>query len=169
MQSQRLSQGAEVGMRRFPRGERGAVTLESALAIVALLGAFAIAMEIVHTCWAADRMGRAARAAARSLALDVHADPCAAVRRELAWSDDASCDRGMTIVVDPAVGPEGLPAELDGEAGAGTGDLVLVRIAWTRRLLPFGRDASDPEGDDDWRLDPGSRVSFGVARREPAA
>ena len=169
MQSQRLSQGAEVGMRRFPRGERGAVTLESALAIVALLGAFAIAMEIVHTCWAADRMGRAARAAARSLALDVHADPCAAVRRELAWSDDASCDRGMTIVVDPAVGPEGLPAELDGEAGAGTGDLVLVRIAWTRRLLPFGRDASDPEGDDDRPLDPGSRVSFGIARCEPAA
>ena len=58
----------EVAGRRFLQEKRGSVAIESALAIVALHVAFAILMEIASMSSAADRMDRAARAAAQTLA-----------------------------------------------------------------------------------------------------
>ena len=57
--------------------------IEEAVALSILVAAFAGAMTIVHERYAEDLMARAARAAARAIALDASADRCAAIRREL--------------------------------------------------------------------------------------
>ena len=69
----------------FLRGERAVVAIESAIALMVLVVGFGGLMEIVQASYTDDRMGRAARAAARALALDPSdpsANACAAIRRE---------------------------------------------------------------------------------------
>ena len=165
-----VGEGAEAGMRRFPRAEGGSVAIESALAIVALLFAFAALMQIVSMGSAADRMDRAARAAAQAVALDATADPCDAMRHELSLDAPTPCASHMKIVVDHDVSPRELPDPLDAAAPAGTGDLVLVRLEWSHDLSPFEGHADDPyrNPNDDWFSALASSVSVGVARREAA-
>ena len=160
-----VGEGAEAGMRRFPRAEGGSVAIESALAIVALLFAFAALMQIVSMGSAADRMDRAARAAAQAVALDATADPCDAMRHELSLDAPTPCASHMKIVVDHDVSPRELPDPLDAAAPAGTGDLVLVRLEWSHDLSPF---APYRNPNDDWFSALASSVSVGVARREAA-
>ena len=161
------------------------MAIESALALFILVVALAGLMEIVNTAYANDRMGRAARAAARALALDPDANDhaavyCPAIRRELHLDEDFDCDDAWTVVVDHGVGPAELPATLDARVATGTGELILVRIEWTRRpwsfpdLVPATQAATvDPDSNPG----PGgatppsppltTRVAVGLARCEP--
>ena len=132
--------------RRFLRGERGSAAIESALALTVLVVAFAGLMEIVQVSYNEDRMGRAARAAARALALNPATDACAAIRRELALAEDFDCGAAWTVTVDRGVSPESLPDTPDGTVTTGTGDMVLVRVAWNRE--PWSFDAGG-DGEDD--------------------
>ena len=166
MRAPAIGQGARIGLLGFARKGRGSVTLESALMVAALLAVFAALMEIVHARWTADRMGRAARAAAEAIALDGAADACAAIRRELHLEEGSECGDDMKITVDMQVGPNGLPATLDAEAKDDTGELVLVRIEWTRGLWPSGTIGEDEKDEDDWLSDLTRMVSVGIARRE---
>ena len=121
----------------FGRGERGGVAIENAIAIVVLVGAFAGLMEIVSTVFESDRMGRAARAAAQATALNPHADACAAIRRELRLDEDFDCS-AWTITVHQGVLASELADVLQAKAPAGSGDMVLVRIDWSRTAWSFG-------------------------------
>ena len=143
--------------------------------MVILVVGFAGLMEIVNASYADDRIARAARAAARSLALDPGADPkaaaCAAIRRELRLADDFDCDSAWTLTVNLGVGPNSLPATLGDSAPEGTGDMVLVRIGWNREALSFGgdeREADDSEDaeDDAAEIETVPMVAIGLARCE---
>ena len=158
----------------FLRGERGAVALESAVAIMVLVVGFGALVQIVHAVYTEDRMGRAARAAARALALDPAANACAPIRREFRLADDFDCATAWTLKVDLGVHPRSLPATLDADAAAGSGDMVLVRIGWSRERSPFvgfiqDTDADDDlgdGGDDEADLGPVPMVAIGLARCE---
>ena len=143
--------------RRFLRGEKGSVTIESALALAALVAAFAGLMHVVGTVYADDRMGRGARAVAHALVLDPSADPWAALEAEVgldagaqcpAWTDTTTSGEcgGWTLTVDNGVSTAALPGTLSADVTADGGELVLVRLERT--------------GDD--------TVAIGLARREPA-
>ena len=165
-------------LRRFAGESRGGVAIENAIAIVVLVGAFAGLLEIVSTVFESDRMGRAARAAARAVALDPGNDWCAAIRRELHLAEDFDCDTAWTVTVDHGVGPAALPATRYATAATGTGELVLVRIQRTRGLWSFLPDPvpvvnAAPDGGDGAGADPAPRLmtlaAIGLARREPDA
>ena len=165
----------------FPRRERGSVAIESALALVVLIGAFAALMHVVGTVYADDRLGRAARAAARALALDAAADPWAALRRELGLSAGADCPAwslsagrghatcgGWTLEVVHGISPAAL--------GTGTGvtadggELVLVRLSapagpWSVGGFRAVGDGSEAAAD----TNASKAVAIGLARCEPAA
>ena len=125
----------------FWTGERGSVALETALALLVLVVAFASVMEIVRDRYTDDRMARAARAAARSLALDPTLDACAPIRRELNLANDFDCaTASWTLKVDRGVGIDVLPAPLglDASLTPVSGDLVLVRIGRESELKWIG-------------------------------
>ena len=130
----------------------------------------------------ADRMGRAARAAARALALDQSNDWCAAVRRELHLDADFDCDAAWTVSIDHRVSPAALvdgapPAviPLDAPLTSGGGELVLVRIEWALAPWPVpnivpvaNAEPADDPGDEASATPPlTTRVVFGLARYEP--
>lgn len=129
--------GLRRALRRFAAGSRGAVAIENALAVVVLVGAFAGLMEIVSTVFESDRMGRAARAAAQATALDPNADSCAAIRRELHLDEKFDCS-AWKITVHRGVLASELGDVLQAKAPAGSGDMVLVRIGWSRTAWSFG-------------------------------
>jgi hypothetical protein len=143
------------------------VAIETAIALVILVVGFAVLMEIVQASYTDDRMSRAARAAARALALNPAADACAAIRRELHLAADFDCGTRWTLTVDHGVSPKTLPATLDAEATTGTGDMVLVRIGWNRELRSFGGLLGDANADDGDESVPA--VAMGLARCEPGA
>ena len=155
--AERPARGTVRRLRRTARGflreKRASVAIEAAIAITVLVLGFGALMEIVRASYADDRMGRAARAAARALALDPAADACAAIRGELRLAGDFACSTqssgaqssGVSVRVDRGVNPTTLPATLDAAATTGTGDMVLIRIGWTREPWRFGgilRDAN---------------------------
>lgn len=163
----RVSRGAA---HRGPwRAQAGAATIESVLAIGAFVIAFAGVMEIVGATFETDRMGRAAQAAARVLALDktIHGDQdkmkeraCEAIRREL--QKDATFDCWTTWTrygIQPNVDPSELPATLDLalDPTGYSGEMVLVRIGWSRDLLSFEQSSDSSV----------SMVAMGLARAEP--
>ena len=120
-------------------------------------------MEIVGAAYTSDQMSRAARAAARSLALNPPADQteadntaCSGIRRELDLPDGFVCNTKWTINIDTDLVPEDLPETLDSDLGtvAGNGDMVFVRIRWFRDAFTPG-DPAVP------------MVSMGLARSEP--
>lgn len=164
-------------MRRWLRGEHGGVAVETALALCVLVLAVAGVMEIVSSAYASDRMGRAARTAARAIALDPGADYCAAIRRELRLDEEFDCDASWTVTVDRSVSAQALPATLKSDVTAGGGDLVLVRIAW--RGAPWFsiedlRSANMEDGGeagDEGEASPSpgfmTRFAVGLARSEP--
>ena len=139
-----------------------------------LVVGFAGLMEIVQASLTDDRMGRAARAAARALALDPSADACAPIRRELRLADDFDCDTAWTLKVDLGVGPSALPATLDAGVTSGSGDMILVRIGWNRDMWSFEgsvQDARTDDGLEDTGDDPQGAetvpmVAIGLARCE---
>lgn len=126
-------------------------------------------MEIVSAAYTSDQMSRAARAAARSLALNPPADQgeadataCNSIIRELDLPAGFVCnstDKWDDIHIDTGLVPGDLPKTLDPNLGTvvGNGDMVFVRINWKRDAF----DAFTP-GDPDV-----SMVSMGLARSEP--
>lgn len=159
-------------LRPFLRGEHGAVAVESAIALAVLVVGFGALMEIVHVAYTDDRMGRAARAAARALAMDPTADACAAIRSELRLADDFVCGTAWTLKVDLGVGPSALPATFDASVAAGSGDMVVVRIGWNRDRWSFDgflREAN-ADGTDDDGAGAGTvpMAAIGLARCEAA-
>ena len=161
--------------RRFLRSERGNVALEGALALGVLVGAFAGLVHIFADAWTEDRAGRAARAVARTLAIDPAADPWAALRREGGLEATATCPAwtaaatsaacgGWTLSVHRGVSPATLDDALDGDATA-AGEMVLVHLARTPQAAPNtgnAGNAGNAAATDRKRM-----AGVGLARREP--
>lgn len=150
----------------FCRVERGGVAVESAAAIAVLVVLFGGLMAIVHAAYTDDRMGRAARAAARAVALETDTTlsqaelasiACGAIRQELDLGTAFNCAATWTVTITTGLTAAALSAgaNSDGE----TGDMVLVELAWNR--LPWARAAELLDGS-------GAGTATGVARREPA-
>ena len=166
-------------IRRFWRNEHGGAAIESAVTLLILVVGFAGLMEIVQVLYTDDRMSRAARAAARVLALNPAASDeeannvaCATIRRELSLPEDFDCT-AWDLGVYQGISPETLPDPLtpDGSVARGTGDMVLVRIGWKREPFSFGglvRDAHAEEdaGDEDAGSQSISVAALGLARCE---
>ena len=141
------------------------MAIESAIAVMFLIVGFAGVMEIVHAGYTHDRIARAARAAARTLALDPTVDACAPIRRELDLEDDFDClTASWTLRVDRGVAVDALPATLDADATEGSGDMVLVRIGWNREL--WSSDVFAQNADDAADAGTVSVVAIGLARCE---
>ena len=157
------SMGLGAAIRRFRRGEHGGVAIESAIAMVILVVAFAGLIEIAQASYAGDRMARAARTAARVLALNPSADACSAIQRELDLAEDFECETAWRLIVELGVSPNSLPATLGDSATEGTGDMVLVRIGWDREALSFGGDGHEA---DDSEIVTVPMVAIGLARCE---
>ena len=169
--SNRSPAGLGAAIRGFWLGEHGGTAIESAISLMILVAGFAGLMEIVQACYTDDRMARAARAAARVLALNPSADACTTIRRELRLAENFECDTAWTLTVDRGVSPATLPATLDASVTTGTGDMVLVRIGWSREPLSFGglaRDANAEDGTEDDEADTRtvSETAIGLARCE---
>ena len=109
-----------------------------------LVALFAGLLAIVQERYSADRLARAARAAARAVALDQSADYCAAIRRELGLAEDFDCGDQWAITVEEGLSPSDLSAALRTRttAAVSDGEMVLVRIAGQR-------DTEQVEGTQD--------------------
>ena len=133
------------------------MAIETAIAVAVLVVGLAGLMEFVHASLTDDRMERAARAAARALALDPTKDVCDPIRRELDLAADFPCAEApcgsaeapdgcpnvpWILTVHRGVTPGALPDTLDSSATEGTGDMVVVRIDWSRSE----RSDDAPEG-----------------------
>ena len=162
-------------IRSFRSKEHGGTTIETAVAIAIAVATFAVLMEIVSTAFESDRMGRAARAAAQATALDPNADACAAIRRELRLADGFDC-AAWEITVHQGVLPSNLADALRSGSPDPSGDMVLVRIDWSRAVrslanfVPAANAVEDTGGDDpDESSRPGlvSGIAIGLARSEP--
>ena len=169
---------------RFGAGEQGGVGVESAIALSVVVLALAAVVEIVSAVYESDRMARAARAVARAAAVEATLDggtgACAAIRRELRLAADHDCN-GWQISVDRGVQPSELAGALGSTAPSGTGEMVLVQIAWTRNVwsipevVPTANAADDPPDSDpdDAPSDADSGlmrlVAIGLARSEPTS
>ena len=169
------------------------MAVEGAIAISILVAAFTGLMAMVQEVYTTDRLERAARAAARAIALNAGADPCAAIRREFGLAEEFDCSERWQITVHEGLSPSDLSAApRDGSAAsAASGEMVMVRIAWSR-----GSEATDDPSDDETDTDPETlngadisgqgddppepeepdldagpvpMVAMGVARREPDA
>ena len=156
-------------MRSFWPGEHGGIALETAVAISLAVFAFAGLMEIVNTAFESDRMHRAARAVAQATALDPNADACAAIRRELRLASNVDCS-AWTITVRRGVLPSKLSDALESASAAGTGDMVLIQIDWSRDAWSFPNvvpAANASNASASLRLV--SHTAIGLARSEPRA
>lgn len=155
--------------RLFLHDRSGASTIESGLAIAALICAFCPLAEIAHGAWSEDRMGRAARAAANAVALmpqpaasaaALRTVACGAIGRELAIP--GGCGAGWTVTVEAYASPAallaGTPRPPGTAFGGENGDMVSVSIAW--------RDAAQATAGEGTTAAP---VALGVARNERAA
>ena len=185
------ARGARQG---FWRGTRGAAAVETVVSMFILVSAFATLMNFVTSFYVEDELGRAARAAARSLAINPGVDPWEAAWKEI---DPSKVDTdkvpathcttdwtatphlgtcgGLTLVVRRGVSPAALAAALDPDTPAPTGDaeegeLVLVGLSsQSSGSVPGVSDANanpppDPTAEDLVKME-----GVGVARREPAA
>ena len=127
--------------------------------------------EIVQASYTDDRMGRAARAAARALSLNPSADACASIRSELRLAEDFDCGAEWELTVYRGVAPDGLPATPEASVAEGTGDLVLIRIGWDRDRWSFDGFLRDANADTDADADADAdetvpMVAIGLARCE---
>ena len=155
----RRPQWARRARRFIGPGQRGSTTIETAVGIFILVASLGGLMESVGAAFDSDRMARAARAAARSLALDPAADACAAIRRELGLPDDFDCGSKWTLDIDEDLTPSDFTADTTDLtslnpgaplAGSGDGHMVMVRI---------GTRADPPELAE--------LLAMALARREP--
>ena len=164
----RLARGGFPALGHFVQARRGVVAVESALAIAALVVVLGGLMAIAHAAYSDDRMSRAARAAARAVALVtdtsatqsvLESTACVAIRTELDRASDFDCkaEWGDGYRVKADLKPSTLEAGTNGSGDAG--DMVLVEIEWLPARwtkVVFELDESNP-----W-------IATGVARREPA-
>ena len=169
----RILRHSWIAARAFPGARRGATAIETALTVSVLVLVFAGLMEIVRAAWVSDTMARAARAAARAVALvpDAEANPgtlgsvaCAAIRRELDLAEDFDCGAKWTLTVDTDLTPVAMLEggnPIEGEAEEG---MVVVRIGWNQEPWQIGRLV--PRTDEE-NPEPTSRIAVGVARQEP--
>ncbi len=161
-------------VREFVRGERGNVAIETALALVGLLTAFVLLMNILGDAYAGDRADRAARSMAYALALDpdgalpwhilesnggiqIDHQACG----NLLPDDDTDTCGGWTLTVYRDVGPADLAKVVACEDPAG-GEMVLVKLERPPAQQAQGNVSPAICGDDRDRI-----VAFGAARREP--
>ena len=160
---------------RFLLGTGGAAAIETAWAVAVLVVAFAGIATSVNSIFTDDAVGRAARAAARALALDPDADPWKAVHYELdggaPWqctTDWSAADSGTCSGWELAVVHGVTPAALAAVLGAGPmppsvdGGLVVVGLA---------RGSSSHSQGSPWTVrDVVEQMDgIGVARVEPDA
>ena len=143
------------------------------MTVSVLVLVFAALMEIVHSAYVSDNMSRAARAAARAIALVPDAEAsagridsvaCAAIRRELSLAEDFDCGAKWSLTVDTGLTPA---AMLEGGSPSGDeagGGMVVVRIAWNRAPWEIGRLVAETDEEDG---EPAPRIAVGVARQEP--
>ena len=160
------------GVGGFWRSQSGSIAIEASLALAAMVAATAVLLEIVGALYEDDYMKRAARAAARSVALatashgkaeDVTAIACQAIGRELGHGEDFPCELTWTLVVDTGLTPQDLLGGARPTSEERIGDMVRVRIEWQREgatLDGHGTDLDQP--DEELR-----QVAVGVARAEP--
>lgn len=159
-------------LQQFVTARRGAVAVVTALAVTVLVFTFSGLAEIVRTTYVGDTMNRAARAAARAVALvpDTAAAPhllnsaaCAAIQRELDLGAGFDCGAQWELIVDTGLTAKGL---LDASEDR-DGDMVRVRILWDRLPWEFGRLAPEEVEEDEEDEVAGRLVAIGVASREP--
>lgn len=158
--------------RTFWKARHGSVAVETAGALVVLLVALAGSMEIVRSAYVSDTMDRAARAAARAIALvpDAGANSgnldtvaCSAIRRELALENDFDCAANWTLSVNTGLAPEALLQARNAGKGGASGQMVLVRISWNRQPWELGNLVASLDGQGG---QPSSMIAVGVAQRE---
>ena len=168
---------------RFLCGQRGGVAIEAAFSSFVLVLAFAGLMGIVFQVYESDRTGRAARAAARAVALladapattaALQAVACRAIRTELGLAATFDCGAEWTVAIDAFENPAALLAGTprtgsDAVIGGEDRDMVRVRLA---ALVAEAGDA-DGEDEDDGDADGGVTVPLdvlaeAVARNERA-
>lgn len=153
------------GAQDFRRSPHASVAIETAWALSILVFALAVFMEFATECYTADRMGRAARAAVRAIALapdagstgtSLESISCSAIQRELALDANFDCGASWTLDIDVGLNPTELPGGPNEMSSAGVGPLVLVRIGWTRE--PWSLRGLVAPAD----------VAIGLARSEPS-
>ena len=129
---------------------RGSAPIETAVAVSVLAVTLVGLMEIVHAVQDEDYMGRAARAAARAVALEPITEEsrgtlvsiaCTAIQRELALDESFDCSSRWVLTVDTGLTPEALLA--GGSADDGAGDMVMVRIVPVRGV---GEESGEEDG-----------------------
>lgn len=139
------------------------------MAIGVLTIAFGGLVEIMRTAYVGDTMDRAARAAARAVALvpdtaatpDVlHSTACAAIRRELDLGPAFDCNTQWVLAVDTGLTAKGLLEDSEDRDG----DMVRVRIQWDRQPWDIVHSLTNEDGEDD---ELGRLIAIGVARGEP--
>ena len=141
--------------RDFWRARCASVAIESAAVLSVLIVAAGGLMEIFSSVYMNETMSRAARAAARAVAVNpsVHDDAtavqalaCEAIRRELALAEDPDCTDAWKVTVDTGLTTGDL---LNGESpDTRTGDMVRIHIAWHRAPWSFGADSSGADTSD---------------------
>ena len=147
---------------RFAGGTRAVAALEAAISITFAALFFAALMQIVSTAFQADRLERAARAAARAVALlpsapasaaALNTVACNAIRRELALDAGETCTGAWTVAIEtyetPAALRDETPRAAGGTIGGEDGDIVAVKISWTPPVFSWlaRAAAADPEPD----------------------
>lgn len=157
----------------FWRTCRGSVAVANALTISVVIVVFAGLAEIVRTAYDDDTMARAARAAARAIALapdstanggNLDAIACTAIRQELSLGAGFDCAARWTLTIDAGLTPAELLSSTLPAAADRTGDMVVVRIArdrqpWNIAGLIRNSDAAARQARRE--------VAVGLARSEP--
>ena len=161
---------------------RGAAAIETALSVSILVVALAGLMQVVSTVFVDDQAERAARAAARALALDPGANPWGPVWHELYSDSDHPCTTdwaaselgacgSWTLAVKHGVSPAALTAALDPDLPAPTagGELVLVGLSRQPASVAGVQSANANPGASRTVAELVGMEAIGVARREPEA
>ena len=157
--------------RSFWRNRRGALSVETAVTIAMLVFVFAGLMEIVHSAYVSDTMERAARAAARAVALAPQDDArsgtldtvaCTAIRRELDLAESFDCGTHWTLTVDTDLTPAAMLAGGGGTGDEAAGEMVVVRIAWSQEPWELGWLVAALDEEEEAL----QAMAVGVARRE---
>ena len=144
---------------------RGSAAVETAITVGILVIVCGGLMAVAHAAYIDDRMGRAARAAARAVALMTEASPtpaalkstaCNAIKRELQLDANFDCASKWTITVTTDLVPAALGTGTNPDGT--TGEMILVKITWDQ--APWATAASLLDGS-------GGGTTVGLARREP--
>ncbi len=157
--------------RDFWRARCASVAIESAAVVSVLVVVAGGLMEVFSSVYMNETMNRAARAAARAIALSpsvqndaaaVQTLACEAIRRELDLPGDLDCSTAWTMTVDTGLTTDDL---LNGASpDSRNGDMVRIHIAWHRQPWSFDADpsVSDPSVSDSSGTDSSGTDSAGA-------